>query len=558
MDEKLLAGTRRPSPSWAQRKKYLALTVLGVACLFVGAVLLGPVFRHSGGDGGGGSGGGSGGTPTLAFVLYDAGETLGLRPAMLELCSEGSSGAKRFSCVALCATANAYSLLSDRGRAPPAPPSLRLTLLTLGEALARGGFPNRTAPLARDEALPPEQLAALAAQLAPPLGQQQQQQQQQQPQQQQGGRSGTNNVVVTGCVSALQQQLSVVLRRAATDGIRSSSAAAAAAGGGMAHVVAFDDGFSSWDNASRAAALLRAGGADEFIVSASPIARAVQAAAAAAAAAAVPPGTAAALLPSGVRALGDPGLEAWRATDTYGNASAAAATRAAVLARFAPEVLAAAGGAGAARLALYFGGYGGLDYNRSVLQLARLALLEHARANATIGGGRGSGSGGGGGGGGLLFAVSMHPGQGVAAAVEAPLLAGAGAPAVVLPPADEAAGALFDSASVAAACDATLSEDSTCGVQSLYVGVPSLYLQPPTAQNGSAAPPHAGNVATDAGLLPITHNASAAAAVLAGFRATDWHFDAARLQQAGVPPNPTAKVTARLRELLNRNSLTEA
>jgi hypothetical protein len=330
----------------------------------------------------------------------------------------------------------------------------------------------------------------------------------------------------------------------------------------VAHVVAFDDGFSSWDNASRAAALLRAGGADEFIVSATPIARAVNVAAAAAAAAAVPPGTAATLLPSGVRALGDPGLEAWRATDTYGNASAAVATRAAVLARFAPEVLAAAGGAGAARLALYFGGYGGLDYNRSVLQLARLALLEHARANATIGGGRGGGrdGGGGGGGGGLLFAVSMHPGQGVAAAVEAPLLAGAGAAALVpvLPPADDAAGALFDSASVAAACDATLSEDSTCGVQSLYVGVPSLYLQPPPAQNSTAAPPHASNVATDAGLLPITHNASAAAAVLADFRTTDWHFDAARLQQAGVPPNPTAKVTARLRELLNRNPLTEA
>ena len=392
--------------------------------------------------------------PRVAFVFYDAGETLGLRPVISLLAANGTD------CTVVCCTENAEQLMAPLRTRP------NVQLIPVQRAL------NLTAPLHRDGQLSARQLSRLLTD--PSL------------------HVSGSALVVTGAVSAVQQQLAVALRA-------------------DTYVVAFDDGFNTWDTTSRVAALVGAGAADELFVTATAIAEAARGA--------VQP----AMLPGGVRALGSPALEAWRDELVFRNRSAARQLR--------QLVMRAAGGSDSddGALLLWFGGYGGADYNATVAELGRLALRLAALPPPRR----------------VRVVLTQHPGQGVARDVERSVLATVGAAHVVavLPPTEQ-----FSSAAVAAISNVTASEDSTCNVQSLFIGTPSLYLQPPCCPGA----PHVygSNVATDAGLLPVAANASAAAGFMRVFGDAAYHFDAAKLTEAGVPQHAAANVAARVAALL--------
>ena len=399
----------------------------------------------------------------VGFIFYDAGETLGLRPVIEQLAANGTR------CNVLCCTDNAAQLMSSLRSYPG------IHVVPLQHEL------NRSVPLQRNDTLSARQLQALLR--GYPV------------------RFGSAQVVVTGAVSAVQQQLAMALHR-----------------GNHSHVVAFDDGFGRWDTSSRVASMANSGSAHELIVTADGIAKAARAAAP------LP------LLPYGVRALGSPSLEAWRGESTYLNTTAALALRAAVMRQFEPS--AGSSGQGASSdgddvLLLFFGGYGGADYNATIEELGRFALRAAALSPR------------------VRVALTQHPGQGVERNVEHAVLARvhAGGTVAVLPPTTQ-----FSSSAVAAVANVTASEDSTCGVQSLFIGVPSMYIQPPCCPGA----PHiyGGNVAVDADLLPVAGNASAAFDLLGGFGDVKYHFDAARLADAGVPIHATANVVARLTSIL--------
>ena len=180
----------------------------------------------------------------------------------------------------------------------------------------------------------------------------------------------------------------------------------------LSHVVAFDDGFGSWDTSSRIALMVNSGSAHELIVTADGIAKAARAASP------LP------LLPYGVRALGSPSLEAWRQESTYLNTTTALALRAAVMRQFGPRVVNTVsshhgifGGNGSIGLGhsyvdhqassndddvllLFFGGYGGADYNATIEELGKFALQAATRSPR------------------VRVALTQHPGQGVERDVE--------------------------------------------------------------------------------------------------------------------------------------------
>ena len=416
----------------------------------------------------------------VGFVFYDAGETLGLRPVVEQLASNGTR------CNVLCCTDNAAQLMSSIRRHP------RINVLPLQQVL------NRSVPLKRNDTLPARQLQVLLHG--------------------RGVQLDRARVVVTGGVSAVQQQLAMVLHRE-----------------NHSHVVAFDDGFGSWDTSSRIALMVRSGSAHELIVTADGIAKAVRAAAP------LP------LLPYGVRALGSPSLETWRQESTYLNTTAASSLRAAVMRQFESRVRnavishnssvdssqghvdqQASSDNGSDVLLLFFGGYGGADYNTTIEELGKFALQAAARSPR------------------VRVALTQHPGQGVERDVERAVLARVHADGVVaiLPNTEQ-----FTSSAVAAVANVTASEDSTCGVQSLFIGVPSMYIQPACCPG--APHTYGGNVAVDAGLLPVAENVSLALDVLSSFCALGYHFDAAQLTRAGVPLHATANVVARLTSILH-------
>lgn len=90
-----------------------------------------------------------------------------------------------------------------------------------------------------------------------------------------------------------------------------------------------------------------------------------------------------------------------------------------------------------------------------------------------------------------------------------------------------------------AASNASLSQGSTVGPQTLYIGRPTGFLQPP-----ADAGDESGNIVTRDGMIPIAYNGSAAAQVLQGFRDRRWHFDRRELEGDGIPTNATARMAA--------------
>lgn len=90
-----------------------------------------------------------------------------------------------------------------------------------------------------------------------------------------------------------------------------------------------------------------------------------------------------------------------------------------------------------------------------------------------------------------------------------------------------------------AASNGSLSQGSTVGPQTLYIGRPTGFLQP-----GADAGDGASNIFTRDGMIPIASNGSAAAQVLQVFRRRGWHFPRRELEQDGIPTNATALMAA--------------
>eukprot|EP00041_Stephanoeca_diplocostata_P036040 m.1296930 g.1296930 ORF g.1296930 m.1296930 type:complete len:611 (-) comp24795_c0_seq14:4022-5854(-) len=110
-----------------------------------------------------------------------------------------------------------------------------------------------------------------------------------------------------------------------------------------------------------------------------------------------------------------------------------------------------------------------------------------------------------------------------------------------------------------AASNATLSQDSTCNVQSLYIGKPSAYIQPKGTSNTPS-------YFTAAGLIPVMDNMSDTHAVMSAFSREDWQVNASSLVNASVPLDATALMVGAIKSLLreatanrsSRNSMTSS
>lgn len=166
----------------------------------------------------------------------------------------------------------------------------------------------------------------------------------------------------------------------------------------------------------------------------------------------------------------------------------------------------AGGGLGGRALVAYAGGYG-RSYE-SAFRLFAAACVGLARE--------------------YQFVVSLHPK--VNGSVERAVLAEEGAEGAVA-----VAPKSVDTARVAYAADLVTSFDSTVGVQSLFIGRPSVFVAPPPLAGGPSR-----NLAVEKGLSPLVGTAGAYAAALNASRAAGFAFDTSRLlTAAGLPEHPT-------------------
>jgi len=96
----------------------------------------------------------------------------------------------------------------------------------------------------------------------------------------------------------------------------------------------------------------------------------------------------------------------------------------------------------------------------------------------------------------------------------------------------------------ALACNLTVSQGSTGGVQSIFAGRPALFLDPARAFN------NADNLGVRIGLVPDAHSAAGAELAVRQAARAGWLVDASKLAAAGVPNDPVAKISRAVRELL--------
>lgn len=282
--------------------------------------------------------------------------------------------------------------------------------------------------------------------------------------------------LVTGLVSAVQLQLAQNWRGA--------------------RVMGYDDGFALWRNDTYAARFLQSStDAMELMVTSRIIARESQ-----------PRHHAI------VSVVGQPTLAAWNAT-AHNIAAANALRRRLAVHR---PVFA------------FFGGYGSRSYNQSIEVLADAIQRGDILTEFEV-------------------FITPHPGQGGAGAVEEAILRSRGvkvrrigavarhpqtllqaAVAIVEP-------AVANSSSIAAIANVTASVDSTCGLQSLAVGKPSVYVD----HNGNFS-----DVATFEGLIPVVKEPGHLVQFLADAKAAGFKFDPRKLEEAGIPAGAAALMTA--------------
>ena len=118
-----------------------------------------------------------------------------------------------------------------------------------------------------------------------------------------------------------------------------------------------------------------------------------------------------------------------------------------------------------------------------------------------------------------IFMLAQHPGQGVKANVEPAIFRQAGlSPNAVL-----ILNSKINTAHVAAISNFSMSAGSTCGMQSIFIGVPSMYV----AESASLIQ----TVGTSCGLIPISLTSDAAVEVIVRWASSSngFHFNTSRL-----------------------------
>ena len=92
---------------------------------------------------------------------------------------------------------------------------------------------------------------------------------------------------------------------------------------------------------------------------------------------------------------------------------------------------------------------------------------------------------------------------------------------------------------VAAFANLTASDDSTCGVQSLFIGKPSAYF--------SVDAPYE-DVAVAMGLIPLASTVAEVGAFAAKAEAEGWHVGLERLAAAGIPADAAQRMADAITE----------
>jgi hypothetical protein len=92
------------------------------------------------------------------------------------------------------------------------------------------------------------------------------------------------------------------------------------------------------------------------------------------------------------------------------------------------------------------------------------------------------------------------------------------------------------SAVLAAVANLTVSQGSTTGVQSLFLGTPSAYV----VAEGAAAP---SIQLSKQGLIPWANSSSGFERIYNGMRAEGFNFDVSQLDQAGLPTGATGRIS---------------
>ena len=250
-------------------------------------------------------------------------------------------------------------------------------------------------------------------------------------------------------------------------------------------VIGYSDGFARWDSQGWAARALRSASIQSLWVVAEPQARAARVA-----------------FPRvNITTMGSPALSSWEdAIEAYGAAALAELRRATFA--IAP----------ATPLALYFGGYGA-TYLQAVQVFAdAVARLQAASA--------------------LCVGFSAHPGFENHTEPEQAIFARAGARVRIV--------SGVPSALLAGMANLTVSQGSTTGVQSLYVGTAAAF----AIGSADLAP---ANIACDAGLIPWARDAPAEERIYSAMRADGFRANASALRDLGVPPNATKRMGDRIR-----------
>jgi len=199
-----------------------------------------------------------------------------------------------------------------------------------------------------------------------------------------------------------------------------------------------------------------------------------------------------------VATVGQPTLESWRSV--VADQAAARRLRMRLLGNSERPAL------------LYFGGYGA-GYNESV----RLLAQGIARGGPLSG---------------FDCLLTPHPGQGGRGLVEREIFKSTGlGPGRV----QIVTGDVASSPEVAACVNVTASDDSTCGVQSLFIGVPSMYID---AASGSSYT----DVAVNRGLIPVVRTVKGLSQFTDVAAAEGWQFDTRRLRDAGIPSDSAQRI----------------
>ena len=137
----------------------------------------------------------------------------------------------------------------------------------------------------------------------------------------------------------------------------------------------------------------------------------------------------------------------------------------------------------------------------------------------------------------LRVAFMRHPGP-FNSTLERAIFAQASVPLIVI----NRSSSGISAAQLAAVANVTVSQDSTCCVQSLFLGKPALY----AAGDNATATALYSNVAVEAGLIPVGSSVAQLGRIFKTMAAKHFDFDTAKLAACGIPTGAVDIIRDRL------------